>query len=69
MSKWQPIKTAPKNVEVIVYRPLAHLTGDQHVCVSYRGTSPNKSPQGVKHYFDCWCHPTHWIPIPKLPGQ
>lgn len=67
MSEWQPIETAPMHVEIIGFRPQAHLTSDPPVCVSHRVSRPQTSPQGVKHYFDCWCHPTHWIPIPPLP--
>lgn len=52
-------------VRVLVYRPAAGETQDDEIVISFRlqdgvGTI---SPQGVRHEFDCWCHPTYWAPI------
>lgn len=75
MSEWQPIKTAPKDGRLaLVYRPLAHTSGDQPVDV--------KRLIGGNHH--CWdstvpagekptnptdgaCHVTHWMAIPEPP--
>lgn len=52
-------------VDVLVYRPRAKESHDALVRVSRRGweSKANQSPQGVLHCFECWCHPTHWMPI------
>jgi hypothetical protein len=56
-------------VDVLVYRPRAKESHDALVTVSRRGweSKANQSPQGVFHCFECWCHPTHWMPIRELP--
>lgn len=56
-------------VEVWVYRPLAHLSNDSHMRTATRQAYESKSPQGVSHPFSCWCHVTHWQPLPSLPEQ
>ena len=67
---WQDISTAPKDGRlIIVYRPLAAETGDPLIKITHMNRYPQKSPQGVKHYADCWCHPTHWLPLPPPPGS
>lgn len=60
----QTIDSAPRDgTEVLVYRPLAHLTGDRPFKVVRTRATPRVSPQGVEHYTDSWCHPTHWAPL------
>ena len=72
MNEWQPIKTLPKDGRyVIVYRPMAMETGDETITITKtlkRGSTPTKSPQGVEHWTERWCHPTHWMDIPALPS-
>jgi hypothetical protein len=54
---------------VLVYRPMAEDTGDPAVKMAERVRGyANSSPQDVEHDFDCWCHPSHWMPIPRLPA-
>lgn len=65
--RWRTIRSAPKNKKILVYRPLAELSGDDEIRVSVRTGRKQTSPQGVVHDFDCWCHPTHWMPIPPIP--
>ncbi|HKQ38800.1 MAG TPA: hypothetical protein VJ063_12035 [Verrucomicrobiae bacterium] len=68
--RWRPIKTArklPVGTEILVYRPMAPRTSDPAITVALTTKYPTESPQGVKHYTDRWCHPTHWLPIPNPP--
>jgi hypothetical protein len=69
MSEWISVDDKlPKVGEyVVVYRPLAKLTNDPVFDVSLYDGIERTSPQGVKHRFDMWCHPTHWMPIPEAP--
>ena len=54
---------------VLLYRPMAPESNDPVVCLGvYHPKHKKTSPQGVEHCFDCWCHPTHWMKIPKLPA-
>lgn len=53
--------------EVLVYRPLAHETNDPHIALRQYIGGSHKSPQGVEHGFDCWCHPSHWMQRPPSP--
>lgn len=72
MSEWQPIETArqlPVGTPILAYRPLAHLTGDDTITTDWTTEHAQESPQGVKHYTDRWCHPTHWMPMPPPPAQ
>ncbi len=52
-------------VDVLTYRPKAKETNDPPIAVSRRGWEGkvNQSHQGVFHCFECWCHPSHWMPI------
>lgn len=62
--KMQTMETAPRDgTEILVYRPLAHLTGDRHFKVVRTTATPRQSPQGVEHYTESWCHPSHWAPL------
>lgn len=54
---------------VIAYRPTAHLSNDPPITITfYAGGFRNESWQGVKHGFDCLCHPSHWMPLPDVPA-
>lgn len=70
--EWQPIKTLPRDGRyVLVYRPLAMETSDPTLTIAKtlkRGSTATVSPQGVKHWTDRWCHPTHWMDLPPLPS-
>lgn len=72
MSEWQPIETLPRDGRyVLVYRPLAMETGDPTLTITKtlkRGSTATTSPQGVKHWTERWCHPTHWMDLPALPS-
>lgn len=72
MTEWQPIKTLPRDGRyVLVYRPLAMVTGDENITVARtleKGSMATVSPQGVKHWTNRWCHPTHWMDIPEPPA-
>ena len=72
---WLPIETAPKDGRLaIVYRPLAHTSGDQPVTIKRlvggnrfcwdttvpEGSVPTNPTDGA-------CHVTHWMPIPEPP--
>lgn len=69
MSEWISVEDRlPEiGVDVWVYRPLAHLSNDPHMRVSKRQSYSAASPQGVIHPFSCWCHVTHWMPLPEPP--
>lgn len=55
-----------KGEVVLTYRPKAKETGDlEYVVAKYIEEGYQKSPQGVKHGFHMWCHPTHWAKITK----
>lgn len=72
MVEWISVedKLPEAGVNVLVYRPLADLTGDEAVKISFvlREGFYTVSPQNVNHRFSCWCHPTHWAYI-NLPEQ
>lgn len=72
MSEWQPISTAPREQEVIVY-----FGPSVGVC-----SASLTSPHGDE--WECWCvddgkhgpfpvrgynepYPTHWMPLPEPP--
>lgn len=67
---WVPVaeRLPEEGHAVVLYRPLAHLTQDPDICIGWNTGRKNESPQGVKHTFDCWCHPTHWLPLPVTPN-
>lgn len=65
---WQPIDTAPRDGALIIaYRPQAWRTGDPEIVIAKTTKYPSKSPQGVEHYTNHHCHPTHWMPLPEPP--
>ena len=68
---WQPIETIPRDGrEVIVYRPLAHLTNDPNITIARTETEnrwcwPETVPEGMTptNPTNLACHCTHWMPI------
>lgn len=73
---WQPIATAPRDGRMaLVYRPLAHKSGDQPVAVKrlVKGNHfcwDSTVPEGAKPMnptADGSCHVTHWMDIPEPP--
>ena len=54
--------------KVIAFRPQAHLSQDEHIVIARLMATAHKSPQGVTHCFDCWCHVTHWSPLLEAPN-
>lgn len=70
LMQWQSIETAPRDGSLILaYRPLADETGDPIIAVVKTTSHPRTSKQGVEHYTDRYCHPTHWMPLPPAPRQ
>ena len=69
--EWISVKDKlPKKGQIVLtYRPKAKQSGDniyeiqKFISKDYE----NISPQGIVHGFDLWCHPTHWMPLPKKP--
>lgn len=76
-SDWRPISEAPRDGrEVLLYRPLAHLTGDEHVTI--RRTTPYNNdpwpatvPEGCKaiNFNEGLCYASHWMPLPPPPSS
>ena len=71
MSEWISVEDELPGygVEVLVFRPMAKESDDPIIKISSRlndGIS-TVSPQGVEHCFECWCHVTHWMPLPEPP--
>lgn len=73
--EWQPIETAPKDgTEILVFRPLAHLTNDPQISI-LKGVKSNKGcwdetiPDGMSNdnFTSGYCKPTHWMPLPAAP--
>jgi hypothetical protein len=68
MSDWQDIETLPRDGRyVLAYRPLARETGDEEIAVVRTSQYSRTSPQGVEHWTNRICHPTHWMPLPAPP--
>lgn len=74
---WQPIKSAPKDgTEILVYRPLAHESGDPIIAIKRTTEKPmhcwkQTIPEGAdgENYTDGACYATHWQPLPTPPEQ
>jgi len=64
-------KLPRKGQIVLTYRPKAKESGDDVITIQQfiSRDSKNVSPQGVVHGFDRWCHPSHWMPLPKSPKK
>lgn len=70
MSEWQPIETAPKDTEVLVWDP-------SQGCVYIARQTPfyNTPFEGVRcllgHHWETgeggYGTPTHWMPLPEPP--
>lgn len=83
MSDWQPIETAPKDGRWILLCGGKIDYGwdgdDQPACVAGQWTehlNRRKVPEGRWQfawfdggYYGEYEHPTHWMPLPKPPGQ
>lgn len=68
MTEWQPIDTAPKGVEVLVYGRLKDGSGSyQQVCRYYK-THKHGYKWSVEWMDNCLA-PTHWMPLPEPPKQ
>ncbi len=67
--KWIPCsERMPEMGEMVVcFRPQAQESVDQQFAVDTYTGRIHKSPQGVEHGFDRWCHPSHWMPLPAPP--
>ena len=50
--------------KVIVFRPSAEESNDPPV-----KTATYKGGREYYHGFDCYCEPTHWMPLPAAPQQ
>ncbi|AUO43090.1 DUF551 domain-containing protein [Escherichia coli] len=50
--------------KVIVFRPRASESNDPPV-----KTATYKGGREYYHGFDCYCEPTHWMPLPAAPQQ
>jgi len=62
MSEWQPIETAPLEVDVLLYDP-SKMIGVQ-VGMGY------KHPNGLIDWYQTFSYPlepTHWMPLPEPP--
>jgi hypothetical protein len=76
-AEWQPIETAPKDgSEVLLYRPLAHKSGDKNIAVKlsvpedrycWECTVPNGCKR--ENYTSGACYATHWMPLPNPPVE
>ena len=77
MDSWQDISTAPRDGRLaLVYRPLAHKSGDERVSIKRLVGGNNHCwestvPPGATptNPTDGSCHVTHWQPLPAPPGR
>ena len=62
MSEWQPIESAPKNTEILVYTPIDGVVSSsyQHGCWQ----KLTRVLMGGKEN-----DPTHWMPLPPAPEE
>ncbi|HCT8382074.1 TPA: DUF551 domain-containing protein [Citrobacter freundii] len=65
-SGWIPVseRMPDEGSEVIVFRPRAEESNDPPV-----KTATYKGGREYYHGFDCYCEPTHWMPLPAAPQQ
>ena len=69
MSEWQPIKTAPKDREFLAYWPATN-NDDWEITRTWwddRGQTFETPHNSIEP--DHMESPTHWMPLPPLPGQ
>ena len=58
MSEWQPIETAPKDGQILLfYPPQRGVPARVYVCDDWATVAPTRT------YFV----PSHWMPLPELP--
>ena len=60
MSQWQPIETAPSDIQILLYSPWSHAT------------NPGRIETGIYHNsrggsWHSWA--THWMPLPAPPSE
>ena len=71
MSEWISVddRLPEAGVKVLVFRPMAGESHEPNITISFRLVDgiETVSPQGIQHPFDCWCHVTHWYPLPASP--
>ncbi len=56
-------------VEVLVFRPSAHKTGDKNIQMDYMVKSERYDPDQVLHCWSRYWNATHWMPLPNFPNQ
>jgi hypothetical protein len=71
MSDWQPIETAPHDVEVWVFYEGAQFPAKfydyDYTHLPYQVRPANKFTGWLDSIVGEECHPTHWIPMPPPP--
>lgn len=72
MSEWQPIKTAPYNVAILVFGKwsgeVADLSDDPPCAGVARQIWPGMSWYAeIADTYSVTCEPTHWMPLPPPP--
>ena len=63
MTEWQPIETAPRNVEVLT--KIDDHNGERNVQTLTRMGSLWWVPNGSTYVY---YSPTHWMPLPEAPA-
>lgn len=62
---WQTIDTAPKDGKILAFRN----DESQYMAVCSWVSSPGNGGFLVDDYHGGMFHPTHWMPLPKPPGE
>ena len=61
---WQPIKTAPRDVFVLVYEQGWNLTTNDCDIAQHEAEDVWETSEGFRNM-----HPTHWMPLPTAPEK
>ena len=66
---WIPVsERLPEiGIEILAFRPQAKESQDSKLTFTFLTNNAHESPQGVVHRFECWCHVSHWMPLPSAP--